>query len=63
MSDLLPPSGFHLNVPILLCDWSKYEEEKSFGQDVNCSWATNILLASKGKGHKPAKMVCVQWLL
>jgi hypothetical protein len=47
MSDLLPLSGFHLNVPILPCDWSKYKEEKSFGWDVNCSWAKNILLASK----------------
>jgi hypothetical protein len=36
--------------------------EKSFSQDVNCSWATCILLASKGKGHKPVEIVCVRWL-
>jgi hypothetical protein len=29
---------------------------------MNCSWATNILLALKGKGHNQAKTVCVQWL-
>jgi hypothetical protein len=32
---------------------------KNLNQNVNCSWATYIMLALKGKGHKLAEMVYV----
>jgi hypothetical protein len=50
--------GFHPSAPILPYDWSKYGLERSFDRDVNCSWVAGILLASKGKGHRLAKIVC-----
>jgi hypothetical protein len=40
----------------------RIQEGENFGWDVNCSWATCILLASKGKGHNLVEMVCVWWL-
>jgi len=37
--------------------------KKILNRDVNCLWATCIMLTSKGKGHKLVETMCVQWLL